>query len=179
MLIKNSVTRVTFRHHEACRMTEFSICAEEPLRIPFLRQLHLDLNICCFINFTLEKLHFSIKKLGTLHLLYVDVETFWGNWRHAREWSYTPHVRRHFLATVGFTEMPVGHARKGFPRFSPLLTNLILPRGIDKRRIATGVVNTLAVYCRRSRNSFVKTLGVDVIVTSHKTSTFNVADVNV
>ena len=28
----------------------------------FLRQLLLDLNMCCFINFTLRELHFSIKK---------------------------------------------------------------------------------------------------------------------
>ena len=33
-------------------------------------------------------------------------------WRYARESSYTPHVRRHFLAPVGFTEIPVGYARK-------------------------------------------------------------------
>ena len=47
--------------------------------IRFLRQLHLDLNMCCFINFTL-KLHFSIKKSSVrLLLLYVDVETFGGN----------------------------------------------------------------------------------------------------
>ena len=32
-------------------------------------------------------------------------------WRHARESSYTPHVRRHFLALVGFTEILVGYAR--------------------------------------------------------------------
>ena len=32
---------------------------------------------------------------------------------------------------------------------------------------------------RRPRNSVVKTLGVDVIATSHTTSTFNMADVNV
>ena len=32
---------------------------------------------------------------------------------------------------------------------------------------------------RRSRDSVVKTLGVDVIAISHMTSTFNMADVNV
>ena len=32
-------------------------------------------------------------------------------WHRARESSYTPHVRRHFLAPVGFTEIPVGYAR--------------------------------------------------------------------
>ena len=37
-------------------------------------------------------------------------------WRHARESSYTPHVRRQFLAQVGFTEIPVGFARIIFPR---------------------------------------------------------------
>ena len=31
-------------------------------------------------------------------------------WRHVRESSYIPHVRRHFLAPVGFTEIPVGYA---------------------------------------------------------------------
>ena len=33
-------------------------------------------------------------------------------WRHARESSYTPYIRRQFLAPVGFTEIPVGYAGK-------------------------------------------------------------------
>ena len=75
---------------------------------------------------------FDQEKFGTAPLLYVDVETFGGNWREndvktsnvktskssywrlARESSYTPHVKRHFLAPVGFTEISVGSARKGF-----------------------------------------------------------------
>ena len=32
-------------------------------------------------------------------------------WRHARESSYTSRVRWHFLAPVGFTEIPVGYSR--------------------------------------------------------------------
>ena len=32
---------------------------------------------------------------------------------HTRESSYTPHVRRHSLAPVGFTEIPVRYARIG------------------------------------------------------------------
>ena len=58
--------------------------------------------------------------------------------------------------------------------------NLTYPyptRGIDKNRITTRVVNIL--FYRRSRNSVVKTLGVDIIVTSYMTSTFNMADVKV
>ena len=67
---------------------------------------------------------FDKKKFGMAPLLYVDVETFGGNWhendiktskssywRHARESSYTPHVKRHFLAPAGFTEISVGYAR--------------------------------------------------------------------
>ena len=64
-------------------------------------------------------------------LLYADIETFGGNWQendvkmskmtskslywhHARESSYIPHVRRHFLAPVRFTKIPVGYARNQF-----------------------------------------------------------------
>ena len=67
---------------------------------------------------------FDPEKFGTAPLLYVDVETFGGNWRendiktskssyrrHTRESSYIPRVRRHFLAPIGFTEIPVGYAR--------------------------------------------------------------------
>ena len=35
-------------------------------------------------------------------------------WHYAWESSYTPHVRQRFLAQVGFTEIPVGYARKTF-----------------------------------------------------------------
>ena len=71
---------------------------------------------------------FDHEMFGTALLLYIDVEMFGGNWRqdvkndvetsktsywrHARESSYTPHVRRHFLAPVEFTAIPVGYARK-------------------------------------------------------------------
>ena len=72
---------------------------------------------------------FDQEKFGTPPLLYFDVKTFRGNWReddiktskssywrHARESSYTPHVR-HFLAPVGFTEIPVGYARNTILKF--------------------------------------------------------------
>ena len=49
VLIENSVTRVTVRHPEACRvvpnsyrMTEFSVCTEEPLWILFLAYSSFD-----------------------------------------------------------------------------------------------------------------------------------------
>ena len=57
----------------------------------------------------------------------------------------------------------------------PYLTYPYPARGVDKKRITTRVVNTLY---RMSRNSVVNTLGVDVIATSHTTSNFNMADVN-
>ena len=48
-----------------------------------------------------------------------DAKTYKMTWkrqiRHSdvkHKSSYTPHVRRHFLAPVGFTEIPVGYARK-------------------------------------------------------------------
>ena len=50
--------------------------------ILFLQQLHLDLKMCCFINFTLKKTtFFDQEKFGIAPLLYVDVEveTFGGN----------------------------------------------------------------------------------------------------
>ena len=46
VLIENSVTRVAVWHHEACRtvtrVTEFSICTEEPLWILFLAYSSFD-----------------------------------------------------------------------------------------------------------------------------------------
>ena len=51
-------------------------------------------------------------------------------------------------------------------------------RGIDKKLTITCVINTLVVY-RRSCNSVIKTLGIDVTETSYTTSTFNMADINV
>ena len=41
--------------------------------ILFLRQLHLDMNMCCFMNSTLNlKLHFSIKKSSVRLLSYMS-----------------------------------------------------------------------------------------------------------
>ena len=66
VLIENSVTRVTFRHHDVCRVMPNSYPNDGIFNlhqrtimdsfscIAFLRQLHLDLNTCCFINFTLK-----------------------------------------------------------------------------------------------------------------------------
>ena len=39
---ENSVTRVTVLHHEACRVTEFSIRSRQPLQILFLAISSLD-----------------------------------------------------------------------------------------------------------------------------------------
>ena len=83
---------------------------------------------------------FDEEKFGTAPPLCVDVEKFGGNWRendaktskmtskrpksaywrHAWESPYTPHVRRHFLAPIGFTEIQVGYARRGVSIGVPL-----------------------------------------------------------
>ena len=49
--------------------------------ILLLRQLHLDLNMCCFYQFCAKINFFNQKKFGTVPLLYVDVETFGRKWR--------------------------------------------------------------------------------------------------
>ena len=66
MLIENSVTRVTVWNQEACRVMPKSYPSEGIFNLHrrtimdsfscllFLRQLHLDLKMCCFINFTLK-----------------------------------------------------------------------------------------------------------------------------
>ena len=66
VLIGNSVTRVTVRHHKACRVMPNSYPSDGIFNlhrrtimdsfssILSLRQLHLDLNMYCFINFTLK-----------------------------------------------------------------------------------------------------------------------------
>ena len=66
VLIENSVTRVTVRHHEACRVMPNRYPSDGTFNlhrrtimdsfscILFLQQLHSDLNMCCFINFTLK-----------------------------------------------------------------------------------------------------------------------------
>ena len=68
---------------------------------------------------------FNQEKFSTAPLLYVNVETFGGNWNennvktskmlskwsywhYTCESSYTPHVRRHCLALVRFMEIPFG-----------------------------------------------------------------------
>ena len=66
VLIENSVKRVTVRHHVPCRVMPNSYSSDGIFNlhrrtimdsfswILFLRQLHLVLNRCCFINFTLK-----------------------------------------------------------------------------------------------------------------------------
>ena len=142
VLIDNSVTRVTVRHHEARRVMPNSYPSDGIFNlhritimdsfycIIFLRQLHLDFNICCFINLRYNNYIFRSRKVRygsslicwrpnvwwklTWKWCQVKMTSKSAYWRHARESSYTSHVRRHFLAPVGFTETPVGYARKRY-----------------------------------------------------------------
>ena len=64
---------------------------------------------------------FGQEMFGSAPTFDVDVVTFGTKWRqNLMSWRHndvlyegrnTPHVRRHFLAPVGFTEIPVGYAR--------------------------------------------------------------------
>ena len=63
--------------------------------------------------YTLTSKHFAETDMKMTATRQNDINTSKSSfWRHARESSYTPHVRRHFLAPIGFTEIPVGYARK-------------------------------------------------------------------
>ena len=107
-----------FNLHQRTIMDSFSC-------ILFIRQLQFRLDMLFYQYYAKITTFFDQEKFGTAPLLFIDVETFGGNWRendiktskssywrHIRELSYTPLVRKHFLAPVGFTEIPVGYARK-------------------------------------------------------------------
>ena len=83
--IENSVTRVTVWYHEACRVTEFSICTEEPLWILFLAYssstVAFRLEYVLFHQFYAKlTTFFDQGKFGTAPLLYVqdqDQDSYW------------------------------------------------------------------------------------------------------
>ena len=126
VLIENSVMR----------LVNFQFAPKNHYEFFFLHTLPS--TISCRLEYVLFYLFyakitifFDPSKFAMALLLYLDVETFGGNWRendvnmsnitskssywhHARVSSYTPHVRRHFLAPVGFTEILVGYARRHF-----------------------------------------------------------------
>ena len=94
MLIENSVTRVTVLHHEACQVMPNSYPSDGIFNlhrrtimdsfscILFLRQLHLDLNMCFLYQFYAKiTTFFDQEKFSTAPFLYVDVETFGRNRR--------------------------------------------------------------------------------------------------
>ena len=91
VLIENSVTRVTVRHHEACRVMPnsytsdgiFSLHRRSIMDTFFLHTLPstiaLRLECALFYQFYAKiTTFFDQEKFGTAPLLYVDVETFGG-----------------------------------------------------------------------------------------------------
>ena len=90
--------------------------------ILLFRKITIDLNMCCFIKL-FKTAFFDQDKIGMAFSYTLTV-----GWkltcklrrrqnRHADiiyEQSYTPQVRRHVLAPVGFMDIPVGLARKMF-----------------------------------------------------------------
>ena len=90
--------------------------------ILFLWQQHLNLNVCEFYakistslvktcSFWLIHLTFMSERLAVNNVKNWCPDVKMTSWRHAYE-SSTPHVRQHFLAPVGFTEILVGFARR-------------------------------------------------------------------
>ena len=92
-----------------------------------------------FYQFYTEITFFDQEKFCTAPLLYVDIEMFGANlhennaktskstsnssyWPHAWESSYTPRVRWHFRALVGFMEILVRYARIDVCTYGELLT---------------------------------------------------------
>ena len=78
------------------------------------------LNMCCFINFSIKKsLVLLLSYMLSKHLAETDVKMMSRHQNHHTDVMQVsrftpPHVRRHFLAPVGFKEIPVGNARKFF-----------------------------------------------------------------
>ena len=173
VLIENSVTRVTVRHHEQLpEWRNFQFAPNNHYGFFFLHTLPSTITFrleYVFYQFYAKITTFFDKEnFGAVSLLYVDVETFGRNWRqnvkndvktsyrsHARDSSYTPHVRRHFLAPVGFTEIPVGYARKTvlvcmFSKqwLRPIFTKcFVLANSEDPNQTPRSAAFDLGLYC--------------------------------
>ena len=90
--IENSVTRVTVRHHEACRVMPNSYPSDGIFNlhwrtimdsfpcIYFLRKLYLNFHMRYYINITLKYLHFRSRRIGSVSIYDIDVETFGRKW---------------------------------------------------------------------------------------------------
>ena len=99
------------------------------IRMLFFRQLHLGFNMLFYQFYAKITTFFDQEMFGSAPLLYVDVETdvkmtsrrqtYVKTSESENRNSHTdvmhesrltpPHVRRHFLAPVGFTDIPVGY----------------------------------------------------------------------
>ena len=144
MRIGNSVTRVTVRHREACRVMpnsypewrDFQFALNNHFGffscILFLRQLHLGLNMSRNVLFG------SYLRCWCWNVWQKMTST----WRQNMQITSKRHnlrpdiihesrltrasVRRHFLALVGFMEIPVGYVRKVLSALVKIAENLFL-----------------------------------------------------
>ena len=131
MRIKKSVTRVTVRHHEACRVTPNSY--PEWRNFNSHRTIIIDsfflytrpstivfkLESALFYQFYAEISIFSIKKCS-VRLLSTK------SWSHARGRLTLPCIRRKYPERVKIAENRVGYARNSFlsyPRFDPSVSS--------------------------------------------------------
>ena len=120
------------------RVTEFSFCTEEPLWILFLAYYSFGSAIAFRLEYVLfyqfyaklttffgsKKVRYGSSLIRWHRNVWRKLSWKWcqgvknevktsksSYWCHARESFYTPHVRRHFLAPVWFTEISVGYAK--------------------------------------------------------------------
>ena len=129
--IENSVTRVTFRHHEACRVMPNIILSDGILNSHrttitdsfscklFLRQLYLSMNMHYFIKFMLKYVYFR-RSRGVLFSCYQKTTScmtsgrsyYTTSWHHAIGHLTSPSIRRKYPERVKIAENLVGYARK-------------------------------------------------------------------
>ena len=134
---------------------------------------------------------FDQEKFGTALHLYVDVEPFGGNWRESgvksskitlkpqnrhtdvlHEWSYTPHVRQHFLAPVGFTENDFWHTRPEFPWARPGLGDVV-PSCMTSGRLFDVILSFLTPRRQLLTSFFTKRYDINVKGRSRTKHFFN------
>ena len=123
-MIENSVTRVTVRHHKACRVMpnsypewrNFQFAPNNHYGFFFLHILPsaiaFGLEYVLFYQIYAEITTFSIKRCSVWFLSKtLTLKHLAENWRHhdVNESPYTPRGKTTFPS--GFTEIPVGYAR--------------------------------------------------------------------
>ena len=159
MLIANFVTRGTVRNHEACRVMPNSYPSDGIFNlhrrtimdsfscILFLRQLHLDLNMCLFHQvYAKITTFFSMKKSSVQLLLYVHVETFGGNrlGNDAKTSKRRQNVKIVILTSC--TRVVLHHPCKTTFRFTDMSTVWVSCKVSEKKGVTSSLHGTHCVH---------------------------------